>query len=107
MPERVCADGQRIDRFNVCVCVHECVFACACVQPCMRGWMDRCLIRWIAAYHSGMPLTIQDCCLPFRIVAYHSGLPPIRCNRPEFPPSQFFPRGKTGPAHSFPGEKTD
>ena len=30
-----------------------------------------------------------------------------RCNRPEFPPSQFFPRGKTGPAHSFPGEKTD
>ena len=30
-----------------------------------------------------------------------------RCNRPEFPPSQFFPRGKNGPAHSFPGEKTD
>ena len=30
-----------------------------------------------------------------------------RCNRPEFPPSQFFPRGKTGPAHSFPREKTD
>ena len=30
-----------------------------------------------------------------------------RCNRPEFPPSQFFPRGKTGPAHSFPGEKTE
>ena len=28
-----------------------------------------------------------------------------RCNRPEFPPSQFFPRGKNGPAHSFPGEK--
>ena len=25
-----------------------------------------------------------------------------RCNRPEFPPSQFFPRGKNGPAHSFP-----
>ena len=30
---------------------------------------------------------------------------PNRCNRPEFPPSQFFPRGKNGPAHSFPGEK--
>ena len=28
-----------------------------------------------------------------------------RCNRPEFPPSQFFPRGKNGPAQSFPGEK--
>ena len=28
-----------------------------------------------------------------------------RCNRPEFPPSQFFLRGKNGPAHSFPGEK--
>ena len=28
-----------------------------------------------------------------------------RCNRPEFPPSQFFPRGKNGPAHSFPREK--
>ena len=24
-----------------------------------------------------------------------------------FFPSQFFPRGKNGPAHSFPGEKTD
>ena len=24
-----------------------------------------------------------------------------------FYPSQFFPRGKNGPAHSFPGEKTD
>ena len=31
----------------------------------------------------------------------------VRCNRPEFHPSQFFPRGKTGPARSFPGEKTD
>ena len=28
-----------------------------------------------------------------------------QCNRPEFSPSQFFPQGKNGPAHSFPGEK--
>ena len=26
----------------------------------------------------------------------------IRCNRPEFPPVSFFPRGKTGQAHSSP-----
>ena len=36
---------------------------------------------------------------------YHFGSMKYRCNRPEFPPSQFFPRGKNGPAHSFPGEK--
>ena len=35
------------------------------------------------------------------------GISVFWCNRPEFPPSQFFPRGKTGPHHSFPGEKTD
>ena len=28
------------------------------------------------------------------------------CNG-QFFPSQFFPQGKNGPAHSFPGEKTD
>ena len=31
---------------------------------------------------------------------------PSRCNSQFFPQS-VFPRGKNGPAHSFPGEKTD
>ena len=51
--------------------------------------------------------TYQDQKDPLQKLATTTQAETTRCNRPEFPPSQFFPRGKTGPAHSFPGEETD
>ena len=56
-------------------------------------WQSKTLFLSIFDLPSSIVDSIFDCHLPGVTVSFF--------------PSQFFPRGKNGPAHSFPGEKTD
>ena len=85
----------------------------------LTSWLSFVVLNWVVVtFPFGilgqvcyLIVSIPDLCpfLTFILYAqyyiYRLFCSSDRCNRPEFPPSQFFPRGKNGPAHSFPGEK--
>ena len=102
---------------NILICTFKCTGKSSSI--CMTAGDDndeRAFVKQPYVLHS---IKFQNVCLCMRLLELslelyilHEGTN-IRCNRPEFPPSQFFPpgkewagpffpRGKNRPAHSFP-----
>ena len=96
----------------------KCHFAISCARSCQYQCLRNSLSTYSTQFKRSFLLfqnlalgkdSTDDKChfaIPWARSCQYQFVCKILSKYMNFPPSQFFPWGKTGPAHSFPGEKT-